>query len=753
MVTAMLKDAIMNGTRSWDTTLQRATILVLHAALASRIGSISQSSTVIAENSARLRQEQASDDPLVSLPQTLVWNDISLALEDEENGARRLSARVTLNFCKGERYVCVCVSSYKSVTNSYSDDPSKSHISDFIELNRSEHNILCPCKMLCILALRYGAVAETSWDELISNMAARPSNKAVWTESFRHVPVFCGITNSQSLQLDFGKPAGGAEGPKALALGANLVGMLGKPTTHDIRRGAAAEIAHLETPLRGSSRDGATRLALHHSVTSYSYGTTDEYVGHLRADTWAARLDAKPMIGAKHDLQFGDSSYRPPKFSKHDLDSLCEKYNLDATDQGERNKAAAMARKDDQDEWIKQQKAILDTPVHTIRNLPVRAPRNTPVQRFHTTAAEKRTKTPSFVNDLPTNQELTIPPSRDGAAIGPHLLDVDDPEFNPMSSMKLIQSTIFDQNQDGQDALLLQVSQLAQSATSSNDINTSSSAVQGACPILTAGRDEFVRFFSTVNIVKLHSPISGQVNTVVGVEGGSRDQVTRYMFLCHNKQFGCIQKFPYLRHREEHSALCKLVCAEAAAERAFRCDQCHQSFKQERDLTRHVKRVHEKDSTLNKCSYTECKDLPAFETLSLLRKHRDRAHKGWIPRLCPHPDCSDVSKIWEDLLTFKKHLTKKHRMGNQEIAPYVPHNIAPGGKRTGTKSEAFITQRCPVPECKSQTYWSTLQDFTAHRLVQHRDYHYTVVDAMLKWKTDEEDTAAGDEYDSTLEDL
>jgi hypothetical protein len=77
---------------------------------------------------------------------------------------------------------------------------------------------------------------------------------------------------------------------KTLRQGGELIGMLSSAVTHNWRRGAAAETAHLSKPLRGGSDFDADRV-LGHQPGVRDKGITAAYIGHLREDTWKQRLE------------------------------------------------------------------------------------------------------------------------------------------------------------------------------------------------------------------------------------------------------------------------------------------------------------------------------------------------------------------------------------------------------------------------------------------------------------------------------
>lgn len=71
---------------------------------------------------------------------------------------------------------------------------------------------------------------------------------------------------------------------KLLQYGCNLIGMLRPAWAHDVRRGAAVDIAHLAMPLRGGSPQDAAMMP-NHSTQETSQGLTRKYVGHSREDS------------------------------------------------------------------------------------------------------------------------------------------------------------------------------------------------------------------------------------------------------------------------------------------------------------------------------------------------------------------------------------------------------------------------------------------------------------------------------------
>jgi hypothetical protein len=88
--------------------------------------------------------------------------------------------------------------------------------------------------------------------------------------------------------LDMSRPASATTSLRFLQRAAELVGMLERPWTHNIRRGAAADIALLKDASRNTN-NRAWR-SINHSMASANHGVTDAYIGYDARDSWAERL-------------------------------------------------------------------------------------------------------------------------------------------------------------------------------------------------------------------------------------------------------------------------------------------------------------------------------------------------------------------------------------------------------------------------------------------------------------------------------
>ncbi|KAJ4169320.1 hypothetical protein NW754_016354 [Fusarium falciforme] len=195
-------------------------------------------------------------------------------------------------------------------------------------------------KLLLCHALRTGAVRETSWAELRQAARERPSNRVIW--AYPNRPVICAIAGDSKLTLDRPSPVASAQA--TLTQAAQLIGIAAKVKTHDIRRGAARQSAHLENSISGSTIEQA-RIAIGHSHSSRDSGEIEDYVGHLDDHNWTNRAKQKLRQTAKYQLIFASEPYKPKrKRTSQELDQVCREMGLDPHDKKDRMRASQRSR-------------------------------------------------------------------------------------------------------------------------------------------------------------------------------------------------------------------------------------------------------------------------------------------------------------------------------------------------------------------------------------------------------------------------
>jgi hypothetical protein len=153
------------------------------------------------------------------------------------------------------------------------------------EFENPDDNCVCPLKLLLVHALRTGAVAEKSWDELKRVTKSRWSKKVVWAHPKR--PVICAIdAEDGTLHLDQPSPVSAAA--DFLEDAGQKAGALARLSPHDIRRGGALE-AKLLLKHRAVGLEAARKL-LGQTRKAMLAGATMKWVGHFRDDGWRTRL-------------------------------------------------------------------------------------------------------------------------------------------------------------------------------------------------------------------------------------------------------------------------------------------------------------------------------------------------------------------------------------------------------------------------------------------------------------------------------
>lgn len=263
-------------------TCSKVLSLVLQAALASRAGDI-----------ARSKHYKGVE--------YLQWQHIKMKLVTQPDGSLRWIMLVTLVYQKG-----------------YKDDPSMNQKFKFEELTDPDLFVVCPIKWLLIMALRTSAVQQPSIETLTEAVQNTYNKSIIWSTPNR--PVLCAF-KQQGCMLDFTRPATEVQLLKSLRFGCELIGMTDLPVTHDIRRGAASDIAHLPERVRGASTEDAARM-LNHTASARDRGVTTAYIGTVHEDTWKRRLESN------HIDEFGpDIAPRPFKRQRQSVQATLASVN------------------------------------------------------------------------------------------------------------------------------------------------------------------------------------------------------------------------------------------------------------------------------------------------------------------------------------------------------------------------------------------------------------------------------------------
>jgi hypothetical protein len=129
---------------SWDVTCSKVLSLILQAALGSRAGDVARST----------RYSDAD---------CLNWKHVLIKLVSRKDGTQNWEAFITLAYTKGHK-----------------DDGSKNHKAQLGALAEPDNFIACPVKWPLILALRTGAVSQTSIEDLQRATEKTVNKLLVW---------------------------------------------------------------------------------------------------------------------------------------------------------------------------------------------------------------------------------------------------------------------------------------------------------------------------------------------------------------------------------------------------------------------------------------------------------------------------------------------------------------------------------------------------------------------------------------------
>ncbi|RTE70581.1 hypothetical protein BHE90_015012 [Fusarium euwallaceae] len=655
MLRAMLQDGIQNGTLSWDVLIMKALSLLLQCVVGARAGEIRRS-----------HQYQGLE--------CLRWEHIYIVL-DTSNNKNLFRATIDLVFVKGS-----------------TNNPGRARSVEVEEFDDPSLNCLCPIKLLLCHALRTGAVYETSWAELRQAARERPSKGIIWAYPER--PVICAIAgNSDKLVLDRPSPVASAQA--TLTQAAQLIGIVAKVKTHDIRRGAARQSAHLEHSIAGSAIEQA-RIAIGHSHSSRDNGETEDYVGDLDDHNWTNRAKQKLRQTAKHQLILAPEPYNPKrKRTTQEINEVCREMGLDPDDKNDRFHASYRSRNALYDEWIASERVKAD----------IRVPQNTAqVKPGSGSDANKethpslslganasrvgQTRSSASNSDPSVPRGLIPPPNGHQPATHGGGDEEEKDEQHPLETLgaQALHDYIF----DGEAESLTNTDEIA--SVFAQGVEAISSSVAGN--ILDSEPKTFSDFFASVNVYRWESTVLGLPSCAN--QTGSKEAPTRFMHQCAVTH--CGRTFVSRAQRDAHSVNCQ---ADVAIFFEFACSICGKKYPTEKKLNVHMT---EHNWTPRTCSFPNCQDETVYQTRNQFRAHAALAHHD-LPTACWL--CGAKHGIPSSL---KRHIRERH----PEVTEEELDNIMPNQKRQAHKKDAFKPQRCSFPDCTYQTVFASRSQYRDH---------------------------------------
>jgi hypothetical protein len=227
-------------------------------------------------------------------------------------------------------------------------NPKKNRVVLLKALKSSSDSLLCPVKLLLVLALRLGNVVETTIEGLIQHTAGQDSRIVVWT--FPDRPVLCAFSSSGATIMP-DRPAGTHQLSQIMAQAALAAGFTEQLCPHDLRRGAARDTAHTYGRAEEMASSAATTL-LGYSLTPANRKLTTHYVGVSDTDGWTERIQHAD-VECSYVQQPAKVSYQRnfQRYTPQAIANTCLSEGLDMQNPRDRASASELLGKRQRKDW------------------------------------------------------------------------------------------------------------------------------------------------------------------------------------------------------------------------------------------------------------------------------------------------------------------------------------------------------------------------------------------------------------------
>jgi hypothetical protein len=587
-------------------------------------------------------------------------------------------------------------------------------------------SVVDPVKLCVAYALRIGLVTETSWSALMDNVLNRPSKRFIWTKPSS--PVFFALT--RSCHLDFEKPSSIDQQRRFLCHAAKLVGMLKAPVTHDLRRGAAADVYALKSYAGSTDR---VRRALGHSVESMNKGVTDDYIGRTKGDLWAERLNSNAdrdffgvdmasatfekrktptakidqylesghtkgdlwaerlTSGAEPDsfgVEMASASFKKRKIATADIDQYCERNGLDKADRNDRYLARKNLAEQQRDQWSTNEQLIADTV-------------QSPTSSNESPVVGEKTTSNDMGSDEDDDDQGLSPASTDTASRGLVMENL-APGLRGLTECMLdTQADGVDSNADD-DSIELMTDGCIALLNATQDFDEES--------ILTAEPKEFIGYLSSINLISVASDaLPSELPS-----GNSRDPPARFLHRCTKER--CTRAFNSALRRDQHQVNC--VPPPPPPPTVSTPTVAAPTRKRKRADIHKVTEGYPKSCPDSE----ECGVHKVFATEHLMKNHRQLHHDDTWPKKtpCNFPGCQlPKDHYFVSKEAFRRHLSNYHFLTAAQAREYIG-KIKPVAFRAPRGiSKSYIKTRCLFPGCKSKREIANYTDYTSHLKKTH----------------------------------
>lgn len=147
----------------------------------------------------------------------------------------------------------------------------------FSSLQDASQNLMCPIKLLLIMAMRTGQTHGSTIKDILEH-TRRTNNRVHWR--FPERPVICAQNPSRLTEVN--RPVKPDRLNALLKKMAERTGISDRVTTHAIRRGAIRDVVHLPPSTLNLTDRAVGAAVADHSRRALQSGVTDDYVGSLQ---------------------------------------------------------------------------------------------------------------------------------------------------------------------------------------------------------------------------------------------------------------------------------------------------------------------------------------------------------------------------------------------------------------------------------------------------------------------------------------
>jgi hypothetical protein len=530
------------------------------------------------------------------------------------------------------------------------DDPLENMTKRFNAINEPELLLLCPVKTVLTIALRLGNVAGArTAQEAISQAAKRKDKTVIWKHPLR--PVLPAIAKGGGYLIP-DKNALSHQIQHFLDLAADLAGVASRVLPHDLRRGAAKDLAR--SGFQGFAENvNAVRSLLGHTYRSMHEGTTQYYMGCAEDDLWKARFAkghtkdpySTPLVIPATATEEEGLEQKRRQVTTAEVDNYCAEYDLDPASKQDRAKATRRGKQAGRIARIAEQKDAVELPEEDIAS-------------GELGEHEEEEGVPGFASAAVMR---AIGISDDGEEAD------DDDENDDAPNMAL-------------DALLDDMSSGAAKPQLSSQ--PSQPGEPSSAQLIRLSPMEFVNHFSTVNTTKNQKFMT--VSSEARPEVMARMNASMFQLYCRFREAHKCNYSTGNRHNLDiHHTRCKPVKEKPAAKAkptgvttskakptepekkqfqksttlsTLQCSRCPKKLSNKQNLARHEL---EHDWVAKPCSHG-CEPGKLYQNRAAYEKHAKSKHAdSYSPTHCPIKTCKSARKF-KSLVVLQDHFGKAH---------------------------------------------------------------------------------------------